>query len=147
MKRQNGFTLIEISVVVAIVGILAVTAMPAYQEYIARSQVTEAFSVASFYKVEMANIYIEKGNCPTLSDFSLDNAGTIQTRYLKSVVISTYAGADCAFTISFNNIRISPFLENKQIQIAMTSKVGGIEWNCISTNIQQKFLPKTCQGV
>ncbi|MDR7016001.1 pilin [Acinetobacter sp. 3657] len=147
MKRQNGFTLIEISVVVAIVGILAVAAVPAYQEYIARSQVTEAFSMASFYKSEMANVYAEQGRCPTLNDFSLDNTGAIRTRYLNAVVISSYTGANCAFTLRFTNTGISSFLQNKQIQIAMTSGAGGVKWECISSNIPQRFLPKACQGI
>lgn len=147
MKRQNGFTLIEMSIVVVIVGILAVTAVPAYQEYITRTQVTEAFSFVSFYKTEMVNIHTGLGRCPTLDDFSLDSSGTIKTRYLSAIMMSNHVGADCAFTISFSNTGISTFLKNKQIQIAMFSNVGGTEWKCLSYNIEQRFLPKACVGI
>ena len=87
MRHQKGFTLIEISAVVVIVGILAVTAVPTYQEYIARSQITEAFNIASSY------------------------------------------------------------LQNKKIQMAMTSKSGGATWTCYSSDIQQRFLPRACNGI
>lgn len=147
MWHQKGFTLIEISVVVAIVGILAVTAVPTYKEYIARSQVTEAFNIASSYKVKMANVHAESGGCPTLDDFSLDSLGTIKTRYLSTIIMSSYVGADCAFTISFSSVGPSAYLQNKKIQMAMTSKSGGATWACYSSDIQQRFLPRACNGI
>ncbi|GEM_PF-475633 len=147
MRHQKGFTLIEISAVVVIVGILAVTAVPTYQEYIARSQITEAFNIASSYKVKMASVHAKSVRCPTLDDFSLDSLGTIKTRYLSTITMSGYAGADCAFTISFSNVGPSAYLQNKKIQMAMTSKSGGATWTCYSSDIQQRFLPRACNGI
>ncbi|MCU4336997.1 pilin [Acinetobacter dispersus] len=147
MEKQNGFTLIEVSVVVAIVGILALTTINAYQDYVTRSQVTEAFNIASFYKIEMANIHAESGRCPTLDDFSLDSMGTIKTRYLSTIMINSYVGADCAFIVIFSNLGTSTSLQNKKIQMAMTSKAGGVHWSCYSPDIQQKFLPRACIGI
>lgn len=147
MKKQNGFTLIEISVVVAIVGVLSILAISTYRDYIARSQVTEVFNISSFYKIEMAKIHAQSGHCPTLEDFSLDSRGAIKTRYLSAIMINSYVGADCSFTVIFSNLGTSTSLQNKKIQMAMTSKAGGVNWSCYSPDIKQKFLPRTCIGI
>ena len=65
MKRiQSGFTLIELMIVVAIIGILAAIAIPAYQDYVIRSQVTEALAMAGAAKASVAEFYANRGEWP-----------------------------------------------------------------------------------
>lgn len=64
MKNNQGFTHIELMIVVAIIAILAPIAIPAYQNYTARAQVSEALNMASVYKSELLRVY-ERGSCPT----------------------------------------------------------------------------------
>jgi len=67
MKKQQGFTLIELMIVVAIIGILAAVAIPSYNDYTARSQVTEAMNLASGLKVCISEGISDKGTAPTLA--------------------------------------------------------------------------------
>ena len=74
---QKGFTLIELMIVVATIGILAAIAIPAYQNYATRAQVSEALNMASAFKSELMAKYGESGACPTSPvDLGLDSSGT-----------------------------------------------------------------------
>ena len=65
MKKEQGFTLIELMIVVAIIGILAAVALPAYQNYTNRAKVTEALSVAAAAKLAVAETFTSTGSLPT----------------------------------------------------------------------------------
>ncbi len=77
MISIKGFTLIELMIVVATIGILAAIAIPAYQNYATRAQVSEALNMASAFKSELMAKYGESGACPTSPvDLGLDSSGT-----------------------------------------------------------------------
>jgi len=93
---QKGFTLIELMIVVAIIGILAAIAIPAYQNYTTRAQVSEALNMASTYKGELIAKYGESGNCPTtITELGVDSTGLINSRYVESFKYYIYGSSVC----------------------------------------------------
>src|ERR1041384_3861138 len=89
MKRvQKGFTLIELMIVVAIIGILAAIALPAYQDYTIRAKVTEALSLAASAKTAVTESYISNGALPgTNADAGLPDANKIASKFVQSVTV------------------------------------------------------------
>ena len=115
MKRiQQGFTLIELMIVVAIVGILAAIALPAYQDYVIRSKMSEAVAAAAACKTSISEYVSTKNAWPTNADTA--GCGTLQTQFVKTLTVtgsgvisvttrctgSKLAGAasDCILTLS-----------------------------------------------
>src|SRR5882672_12340159 len=92
MKKQHGFTLIELMIVVAIIGILAAIAIPAYQDYIARSQAAEGVELLGGAKVPMAEYYADKGSWPTSASLNSPTDSVIGNRAGKYVSVVRYSG-------------------------------------------------------
>ena len=91
-KIQSGFTLIELMIVVAIIGILAAIAIPQYQNYVARAQVSEALSLASGGKVALAEYFNTNGTFPANnSDAGMAAAADISGKYVDTVTVSATA--------------------------------------------------------
>lgn len=146
---QKGFTLIELMIVVTIIGILAAIAIPAYQNYTARSQVAEALSMASSFKGEIVSFYGESGLCPTVTGLGLTALGTLNGRYVQSLSISAPTGVVCAMTFTFKSDGVNDGLKSKNLTISMLDITiqGSAKWDCTSTDIRQLYLPSTCRGV
>ncbi|HFB1203573.1 TPA: pilin, partial [Neisseria gonorrhoeae] len=86
---QKGFTLIELMIVIAIVGILAAVALPAYQDYTARAQVSEAILLAEGQKSAVTEYYLNNGEWPKDNDSAgVASASTIKGKYVKSVTVT-----------------------------------------------------------
>ena len=100
---QKGFTLIELMIVVAIIGILAAIAIPAYHNYTTRAQVSEALNMANTYKGELIAKYGESGSCPTaITELGINSTGAINSKYLQNIALNTtYTRAVCAFEFTF----------------------------------------------
>jgi type IV pilus assembly protein PilA len=146
----KGFTLIELMIVVAIIGILAAIAIPAYQDYIARSQLSEALVLSSQYKLTISNTYSQTSVCPTLAELGLSTPTDASGKFVASVNTTTVTGTICAVEFTFKSSGVSVGLQGKHLTLAMisqTADLGASNWSCISNDIAQKYLPKTCIGI
>jgi type IV pilus assembly protein PilA len=137
-SKQDGFTLIELMIVVAIIGILASIAIPAYQDYTAKAQVSEAFSLASAAKTAVSLYHAESGSFPTTNTMAgLSTATDINGEYVTSVTV----GAGGALTILF----AAPAVESgNSVILTPTDETGSISWKCSSASIKANHLPNTC---
>lgn len=147
---QKGFTLIELMIVVTIIGILTSISIPAYQNYITRSQVSEALVLSSQYKISISNIYSQSSVCPTLVEMGLTSPTDGGGRYVYSVSPFTQIGSICAIEFTFKSSGISKELQSKHLVFALisqTADLGASSWSCTSTDIAQKYLPKVCTGI
>jgi type IV pilus assembly protein PilA len=152
---QKGFTLIELMIVVAIIGILAAIALPAYQDYTIRSQVSEGPTLAEGVKLAVAEYYANNGSWP-IDNTAIGYTSTVSGSYVTNIV--NQAGAVV--------ITYGPPKANTNIQGQTLSITGGVDangdiaWSCGTTtndptgftfapkgptSIQAKYLPSSCR--
>lgn len=138
---QKGFTLIELMIVIAIIGILAAIALPAYQDYTARAQVAEAFGLADGQKGAVLDFYTDKGVYPkSNAEAGIAAAADIKGKYVASVGIS---GAG-VITATMGASNVNDGIKNKTLTLTPSKNEGSMEWKCGGT-IDAKFRPSACR--
>jgi type IV pilus assembly protein PilA len=142
---QRGFTLIELMIVVAIIAILAAIAIPAYQNYLIRGQVTEGTVLATGPKAAIWDFYSDTGRFPPSNESAgLPGPTSITGSYIAQVdvtngkITATFGGdANTAITASGKNtLVLSPW----------TQGGGSILWTCTPSTVDPKYLPSSCRG-
>ena len=138
MKQvQQGFTLIELMIVVAIIGILAAIAIPSYQDYTKRAHVSEGFSLASAAKTGVTEYYSSEGVWPaTNADAGLASSGSITGNAVTSVAI----GTNGTITITYN----SKVNNGDVVTLTPTAAEGSVTWACTGT-VATKLRPANCR--
>lgn len=151
---QKGFTLIELMIVIAIIGILAVIALPAYQDYTARAQVSEAFSLAEGQKSAVVEYFADKGAYPANNaDAGVAAKSQIKGKYVASVEVKNNT-----IIATMGNTGVNSAIQGKTLVLkaeataatagsnATAASTGSYQWSCDSSStIDKKYLPAVCR--
>ncbi len=143
MKQlQKGFTLIELMIVVAIIGILAAIAIPAYQDYTARAQMSEAVELLAGGKTPLAEWYADKGTWPAAAASVMN---TLSGKYVSAVAITTGASAtgQLTLTATMKHTGVNSNIVGKTVLLETTD--GGRTWTCRRGDVDDKYLPASCR--
>lgn len=148
-KMQKGFTLIELMIVVAIIAILAAIAIPAYQDYLIRTQVSEGAVLTDGAKTAVAEYYSNHGAFPPSQvSAGLAPAASITGSYVSSVTVTAATGL---ITAAFSNTapqKANTAINGKELVLSPVTTAGTIKWTCKSSGanaILPKYLPSSCR--
>ncbi|HEZ0658099.1 TPA: pilin [Neisseria meningitidis] len=157
---QKGFTLIELMIVIAIVGILAAVALPAYQDYTARAQVSEAILLAEGQKSAVTEYYLNHGEWPSNnSSAGVASASDIKGKYVQKVEV-----AKGVITATMLSTGVNKEIQGKKLSLWAKRQAGSVKWFCgqpvqrakadadavtaatpDTDKINTKHLPSTCR--
>ncbi|ENV6762264.1 pilin, partial [Neisseria gonorrhoeae] len=123
---QKGFTLIELMIVIAIVGILAAVALPAYQDYTARAQVSEAILLAEGQKSAVTEYYLNHGKWPENNDSAgVASASKIIGKYVQKVEV-----AKGVVTAQMKSDGVNNEIKDKKLSLWAKRQDGSVKWFC-----------------
>ena len=142
-RTMQGFTLIELMIVIAILGILMAIAIPAYQDYAVRAKAAEGINLAGATKLAVAETYSSKGTMPITNASAGVPAGTsITGKYVTSVTVGTGG----LISVAYNGTSTGePKLLNGILLLSPTTTAGSVRWKCKSTTVSTKYLPSECR--
>jgi type IV pilus assembly protein PilA len=145
MKKQQGFTLIELMIVVAIIGILAAIAIPAYQDYTIRAQVSEGLNLSGGAKAAVTEYFQDRGTMPTDNSLAgLADATEIQGKYVDQVEVT-----NGTIEVQYGNAAHAVITGQHLELIPDTTNPGAVAWDCQSSSgpeIENKHLPAACRS-
>ncbi|MBF0370080.1 MAG: pilin [Magnetococcales bacterium] len=139
-KDESGFTLIELMIVIAIIGILAAVAIPAYQDYVVRAKVGEGMNLSAGAKAAVSETFISSGAFPTTNS----TAGIADSTSISGQDVGTVAvGAAGVITVTFSSTDSN--IGSATITLTPTNEGGSISWSCASS-LDNRYLPNNCRS-
>ena len=137
--KQQGFTLIELMIVVAIIGVLAAIAVPQYQNYVAKSETSSALATISGIRTNVETYVLEKGTFPVNTNQVRKEVG-IPTSNLGTITLQPIENGDGDGSIEFKFTTGSPLVNDKTLTLARTEG----SWEC-TTEITKSVIPRACK--
>lgn len=140
-KAQQGFTLIELMIVVAIIGILAAVAIPAYQDYTIRAKVSEGVGLAAAAKTSVSEFRLSNNGWPS-DNATAGISNTITSKYVSGVVVTNGAAGEIVVTLNGTTVGT-----NGNIEFDPTFNGSTVDWVCngTGTTVLSKYLPANCR--
>ena len=147
-KAQQGFTLIELMIVVAIIGILAAIALPAYQDYVKRAKVSEVILAASACRTAITEVYQTATTAPAANSWGCEGGAT--TQYVTSIVTDangkvTVLATGISTDVNGQSIVLTPFRDNTTAMAASDVGKQVFKWTCGGT-IPINIRPGSCRA-
>ncbi|HET7414575.1 MAG TPA: pilin [Arthrobacter sp.] len=139
---QRGFTLIELMIVVAIIAILAAIAIPAYQNYLIRAQVSEGMVLATGAKAAVWDYFSNTGEYPPDNHSAgLPPATSIEGKYVSQVLVT-----NGKIAATFNGPSANTAIHNATLVLSPTTAGDTIVWTCTPSTVSPKYLPSSCRN-
>lgn len=141
-RKQKGFTLVELMIVVAIIGVLAMIGIPAYIDYTVRAQIAEGLSLSTGAKTAVSEYYLDRGAFPANNlQAGINPPGNIQGKYVSSVTV-----ASDVITVQFGNEANTQIVGESITLTADPSANGSLGWDCGNDGgIPDPNLPRSCR--
>ncbi len=144
-NSQKGYTLIELMIVIAIIGILAAIALPAYQDYTARSQMTEALNLAGGQKSAITEFRSNTGKWPSSNlDAGIVAPSGLTGKYVEKVTISSTASAGL-INAQMKSSNVADSIRGATLTLKGEENSGSYVWSCWSS-ASNRFLPSSCRN-
>lgn len=140
-RPDRGFTLIELMIVVAIIAILAAIAIPAYQDYVIRAQVSEGIALSAGAKTAVWDFVADKGRMPpSNASAGMASPASVKGQYASSVTVT-----GGLIQVTYTTPKANPALSAAVLMLSPVTLAGSIQWRCKGTSLKSNYLPSTCR--
>ncbi|MCD9526760.1 pilin [Photobacterium carnosum] len=144
MKKQQGFTLIELMIVVAVIGVLSAIAIPQYQKYVAKAEVASVLSTMTGIKTNLEAFIVENGRFPKgeVGEMPVDLGAPVDMPLGEFTLTPSGTTDAGTLDLKFKDKDVNALLKELTLTIGREAKTG--TWTCTSKNIEKALLPKGC---